>query len=157
MDGRVAYDFIQLREKDLECYPISQSLATREVLETIGERSRSKLLVNLPGAELAASGGCGAGADGVHLAGKPTARCSRRGCGRSSARPAVTPSSACPATAWMISTRPGEERSVDLILFSPIFEKLAEATEEPCPRDWKHCGKHVPPHEGMAGALPSAA
>ena len=60
--------FIQLREKDLDAAAL-QSLA-REVMEKI-DRSRSKLLVNVSTPESAALA-LAAGADGVHLAGKPT-------------------------------------------------------------------------------------
>src|SRR5580698_6910281 len=70
VDGWTAggVDFIQLREKDLDA-PQLQSLA-REMMEKI-DRSRSKLLVNVsaPASALLA---LAAGADGVHLAGRPT-------------------------------------------------------------------------------------
>ncbi len=60
--------FIQLREKDLAAADL-QSLA-REMVEKI-DHNRSKLLVNVSAAESAALA-VAAGADGVHLAGKPT-------------------------------------------------------------------------------------
>ena len=86
-------DFIQLREKDLSGAAL-QSL-TREVAATI-DHGRSKLLVNVASPESAAMA-MEAGADGVHLAGKPLP-------GAASRRPESlllrdARSSACPATA----------------------------------------------------------
>src|ERR1700743_1497933 len=60
--------FIQLREKDLSAADL-QGLA-KEIAEKI-DHARSKLLVNVSDAESAALAAA-AGADGVHLAGKPT-------------------------------------------------------------------------------------
>ena len=59
--------FIQLREKDLSADAV-ESLA-REIMGKI-DRSRSKLLVNVSTLQSAALA-VAAGADGVHLAGKP--------------------------------------------------------------------------------------
>ena len=85
--------FIQLREKDLAA-PDLQSLA-REMAEKI-DHSRSKLLVNVSSAESAALA-VAAGADGVHLAGKPVPGAARsvrqifRAAGRDAEHGAVMP------------------------------------------------------------------
>jgi thiamine-phosphate pyrophosphorylase len=108
-------DFIQLREKDLDAAAL-QSLA-QQVSGKI-DRHRSKLLLNVPAPEWASLARA-AGADGIHLAGKP--------------RPG--------AAATVRQTFPGAilsvpchslndvglavEQGVDLILFSPVFEKLS--------------------------------
>ncbi len=108
-------DFIQLREKDLSAAAL-QSL-TREVAATI-DHGRSKLLVNVASPETAAMA-MEAGADGVHLAGTPlpgAAAGVRKAF--SSARPII--SVPCHSLNDIdVACR----EQVDLILFSPIFEK----------------------------------
>jgi thiamine-phosphate pyrophosphorylase len=108
-------DFIQLREKDLSG-AVLQSL-TREVAAKIDRRS--KLLVNVSTSDSAALV-LGAGADGVHLAGTPLPGAAR------SVRKAFH-------SAGTIISVPCHnledidvacEEQVDLILFSPIFEKV---------------------------------
>src|ERR1700678_355506 len=110
--------FIQLREKDLSA-PDLQSLA-REVAEKI-HHSRSKLLVNLSAAESAALA-VAAGADGVHLAGKPVPGAARRvrQIFRAAGRDAII-SVPCHG---LDDIQMARKEQVDLILFSPIFEKL---------------------------------
>ena len=118
-------DFIQLREKDLDA-PALQSLA-REMMAKIA-RSHAKLLVNVstPGSAALA---LAAGADGVHLAGKPVPGAARavRQAFRSSGRDAIV-SMPCHSledieTAW--------KEQVDLVLFSPVFEKLSGRLGDP--------------------------
>lgn len=115
--------FIQLREKDLAA-PDLQSLA-REMAEKI-DRKRSKLLVNVSAAESAALA-VAAGADGVHLAGKPTpgaalrVRQIFRTAGRTACLDAII-SVPCHA---LDDIHVARKEQVDLILFSPVFEKLA--------------------------------
>ena len=111
--------FIQLREKDLDA-PDLQSLA-REMMEKI-DRNRSKLLVNVSAPESAALA-LAAGADGVHLAGNPTPGAALRA-RQPSAPPVATRSSAYPAIIWTIFDVARKEQ-VDLMLFSPVFEKLS--------------------------------
>jgi thiamine-phosphate pyrophosphorylase len=112
-------DFIQLREKDLDAHAL-QSLA-REMVAKIA-RSRAKLLVNVssPGAaELALA----AGADGIHLAGKlvPGAARGVRQAFRSCGRDAII-SMPCHSLEDIDLAR---KEQVDLMLFSPVFEKLS--------------------------------
>jgi thiamine-phosphate pyrophosphorylase len=111
--------FIQLREKDLSA-PDLQSLAG-EMAEKI-DHSRSKLLVNLSTAESAALA-LAAGADGVHLAGKPMpgAAWKVRQIFRAAGRDAII-SIPCHG---LDDIHVARKEQVDLILFSPIFEKLA--------------------------------
>ena len=108
-------NFIQLREKDLDA-PALQSLA-HEVSTKI-DRRRSKLLVNVPAPEWAALARA-ANADGVHLAGpiRPDAA----GIVRQSFPEAIIslPCHSLDDVAMAIVQR------VDLILFSPVFEKLS--------------------------------
>lgn len=108
-------NFIQLREKDLDA-PALQSLA-QEVSTKI-DRRRSKLLVNVPAPEWAALARA-ANADGVHLAGpiRPDAA----GIVRQSFPEAIIslPCHSLDDVAMAIVQR------VDLILFSPVFEKLS--------------------------------
>jgi thiamine-phosphate pyrophosphorylase len=111
--------FIQLREKDLDA-PALQSLA-REVSTRI-DRHRSKLLLNIPAPEWGALART-AGADGVHLAGRsrPDAAAAVR-----QSFPEAIISLPCHslhdvATAVM--------QRVDLILFSPVFEKASHPTQ----------------------------
>jgi thiamine-phosphate pyrophosphorylase len=109
-------DFIQLREKDLSVAAL-QSL-TREMAARI-DRRRSKLLVNVSSSESAALV-LGAGADGVHLAGSPLlgAASSVRKAFRSS-----NPIVSVPCHSLKDIDVACKEQ-VDLILFSPIFEKV---------------------------------
>ncbi len=117
--------FIQLREKDLSA-PDLQSLA-REMVEKI-DRSRSKLLVNVSAAESAALA-VAAGADGVHLAGKPAPGAARsvRQIFRAAGRDAII-SVPCHS---LDDIRVARIEQVDLLLFSPIFEKLAAPEAAP--------------------------
>jgi thiamine-phosphate pyrophosphorylase len=121
--------FIQLREKDLAAADL-QSLA-REMAEKI-DRSRSRLLVNISAAESAALAAA-AGADGVHLAGKPTpgaalhARQLFRSAGRTADLDAII-SVPCHTLGDIHVAR---KEQVDLMLFSPVFEKLAAPEAEP--------------------------
>jgi thiamine-phosphate pyrophosphorylase len=108
-------NFIQLREKDLDA-PALESLA-RKVRETI-DGSSTKLLVNTSAPELASLASA-AGAHGVHLAGQP-----RRGAvGR--AREAFGDGGiiSVPCHSFNDIEVAVEER-VDLMLFSPVFEKF---------------------------------
>jgi thiamine-phosphate pyrophosphorylase len=111
--------FIQLREKDLDA-PALQSLA-REVSTRI-DRRRSKLLLNVPAPEWAALART-AGADGVHLAGRP--RPGVAATVRQSFPEAIIslPCHSLNDVAMAIVQR------VDLILFSPVFEKLSHQTK----------------------------
>ena len=108
-------NFIQLREKDLSGAAL-QSL-TREVAAKIDRRS--KLLVNASTPESAALA-LKAGADGVHLAGTPVpgAASSVRRSFRSAGPIISVP---CHN---MEEIDVACKEQVDLILFSPIFEKL---------------------------------
>jgi thiamine-phosphate pyrophosphorylase len=117
--------FIQLREKDLGA-PDLQSLAG-EVAENI-DHSRSKLLVNVSAAESAALA-VAAGADGVHLTGKPVPGAARsvRQIFRAAARDALI-SVPCHGLDDIHMAR---KEQVDLILFSPVFEKLAAPEAAP--------------------------
>lgn len=117
--------FIQLREKDLSA-PDLRSLAG-EVAEKIG-RNPTKLLVNVPAAGSAALA-VAAGADGVHLAGKPVPGAARsvRQIFRSAGRDAIL-SVPCHS---LDDIRVARKEQVDLILFSPIFEKLAAPQAAP--------------------------
>jgi thiamine-phosphate pyrophosphorylase len=111
-------DFIQLREKDLGNSDL-QSLAS-ELAETIGPRS-SRLLVNVPAAELTELA-VAAGAHGVHLSGKPAPGAARRArqIFRTAGREAII-SVPCHDLSEILQA--AKER-VDLILYSPIFEKV---------------------------------
>jgi thiamine-phosphate pyrophosphorylase len=113
--------FIQLREKDLRPLDL-QSLAT-EMVKKI-DSSRTKLLVNLSTAESAAVAvAVAAGADGVHLAGKPAPGAARsvRQIFRAAGRDALI-SVPCHG---LDDIQVAREEQVDRILFSPIFEKVA--------------------------------
>jgi thiamine-phosphate pyrophosphorylase len=113
-DGGV--DFIQLREKDLD--PTALASLAREVRGKItGDRTR--LLVNISSPALA-SIARGADAHGVHLAGKP--------------RPGSTTEVRRMFGDEMVVSVPCHDledvrvavaERVDLILFSPVFEKLS--------------------------------
>ena len=110
--------FIQLREKDLSPTDL-QSLAG-EMAEKI-HHTRSRLLVNVASAESAALA-LASGADGVHLAGKPAAGAARtvRQIFRATRRDAII-SVPCHS---LDDIHVARKEQVDLILFSPVFEKL---------------------------------
>jgi thiamine-phosphate pyrophosphorylase len=118
-------DFIQLREKDLSAAAL-QSL-TREASARI-DRRRSKLLVNVSeSVPESAALALGAGADGIHLAGPPLpgAASSVRNAFRS-ANPII--SVPCHSLEDIdVACR----EQVDLILFSPVFEKVSEGFSQP--------------------------
>jgi thiamine-phosphate pyrophosphorylase len=108
--------FIQLREKDLDP-PALESLA-RKVREKI-EGSPTKLLLNIS-TPASASLALAAGAHGVHLAGQPRAGAAgnvRRFFGEEAI--VSVPCHSLEDVAVAV------EEKVDLILFSPVFEKLA--------------------------------
>jgi thiamine-phosphate pyrophosphorylase len=113
-------DFIQLREKDLSSAAL-QSL-TRDAAAKI-DRRRSKLLVNVSTSESAPDSvalALGAGADGVHLAGTPLpGAASKVRKAFRSANPIIS----VPCHNLKEIDVACEEQ-VDLILFSPIFEKV---------------------------------
>jgi thiamine-phosphate pyrophosphorylase len=119
--------FIQLREKDLAA-PDLQSLA-REMAEKI-HHDRSKLLVNVSAPESAALA-VAAGADGVHLAGKPApgavlrVRQLFRAAGRTVGRTAGVDAIISVPCHTLDDIHVARKEQVDLILFSPVFEKLA--------------------------------
>ena len=108
-------NFIQLREKDLDA-PALQSLA-QKVSARI-DRSRSKLLVNVPAPEWAALARA-ANADGVHLAGppRPDAAAIIRRC-----FPEAIISLPCHSVDDVAAA---VVQRAHLILFSPVFEKLS--------------------------------
>jgi thiamine-phosphate pyrophosphorylase len=113
--GRV--DFIQLREKDLDGRAL-QCLAGELMAKIAGRHAKLLLNVSTPGSAALA---LAAGADGVHLAGKPAPGAARgvRQAFRSSGRDAIV-SIPCHSLedvdmAW--------KEQVDLVLFSPVFEK----------------------------------
>jgi thiamine-phosphate pyrophosphorylase len=116
-------DFIQLREKDLSGAAL-QSL-TREVLAKI-DRRRTKLLVNVSTPESAGLA-LAAGAHGVHLAGTPLpgAASSVRNAFRLASPIISVP---CHSLAEIDVAR---AEQVDLILFSPVFEKLSVGFSPP--------------------------
>jgi thiamine-phosphate pyrophosphorylase len=114
--SRGGVDFIQLREKDLDAIAL-QSLA-RDVMEKI-DRSRTRLLVNISTAE-AAGLAMAAGADGVHLAGKPKLGAASRV--RQIFRRRVLISVPCHS---LEDIEVAYEEEVDLMLFSPVFEKVS--------------------------------
>jgi thiamine-phosphate pyrophosphorylase len=108
-------DFIQLREKDLDA-PELQSLA-RNMMEKI-KGSRSRLLVNIAAPESAALA-LAVGAGGVHLSGKPALGTAGRV--RQIFHDAIV-SVACHSLEDIaIAVR----EQVDLLLFSPVFEKIS--------------------------------
>jgi thiamine-phosphate pyrophosphorylase len=109
--------FIQLREKDLSADAL-ESLA-REIMGKI-DRSRSKLLVNVSTFQSAALAEA-AGADGVHLAGKP--RPGLAGRVRQSFR-SVTPIISVPCHS-LEDIDVAVQEEVDLMLFSPVFQKVS--------------------------------
>jgi thiamine-phosphate pyrophosphorylase len=111
--------FIQLRQKDLDA-PALLSLA-QEVSTRI-DRCRSRLLLNVPAPEWASLART-AGADGVHLAGPP-----RPGAAATVRRsfPAAIISLPCHS---LDDVAMAVVQRVDLILFSPVFEKLSHPTQ----------------------------
>jgi thiamine-phosphate pyrophosphorylase len=119
--------FIQLREKDLPA-PDLRSLA-RDMAEKI-DHNRSKLLVNVSAAESAALA-VAVGADGVHLAGKPTpgaalrVRQLFRAAGRTAGRAASLDAIISVPCHGLDDIHVARKEQVDLMLFSPVFEKLA--------------------------------
>jgi thiamine-phosphate pyrophosphorylase len=111
--------FIQLREKDLAAADL-QSLA-REMAEKI-DHDRSRLLVNVSAAESAALA-VAAGADGVHLAGKPVPGAALRA--RQIFRAAGLNAIISLPCHTLDDIHVAWREQVDLMLFSPVFEKLA--------------------------------
>jgi thiamine-phosphate pyrophosphorylase len=107
--------FIQLREKDLDAPAL---LALAQEAGTRMDRRRSKLLLNIHAPEWAALART-AGADGVHLAGppRPDAAAAVR-----QAFPEAIISLPCHSLDD-VAIAVGQQ--VDLILFSPVFEKLS--------------------------------
>ena len=114
--------FIQLREKDLSADAL-ESLA-REIMGKI-DRSRSKLLVNVSTLQSAARA-VAAGADGVHLAGKPRPGLvdKVRQSFRSINPIAGTPIISVPCHS-LEDIDVAVQEEVDLMLFSPVFEKVS--------------------------------
>jgi len=115
--SRGGVDFIQLREKDLDATEL-QSLA-REVMAKI-DRSRTRFLMNVSTPEWAEMA-LAAGADGVHLAGKPTRGTASRV--RQAFRSRV-PIISVPCHS-LEDVDLAHEEGVDLMLFSPIFQKVS--------------------------------
>jgi thiamine-phosphate pyrophosphorylase len=115
--------FIQLREKDLD--PAELQFLAAEMMARI-DRQRSRLLVNIP-SPAAASLAIAAGADGVHLAGRPVpgAAGSVRHAFRANGRETIV---SVPCHSLEDIELAWKER-VDLILFSPVFEKLSAPPE----------------------------
>jgi thiamine-phosphate pyrophosphorylase len=107
--------FIQLREKDLDAAELL-SLA-REAVAQI-DRSRTQLLVNVSTPE-SATVALAAGAGGVHLAGKPQSGAASRV--RRAFRDAII-SVPCHS---LEDIHLATQEQVDLILFSPVFEKVS--------------------------------
>jgi thiamine-phosphate pyrophosphorylase len=118
--------FIQLREKDLAAADL-QSLA-REMAERI-DRNRSRLLLNVSSPESAALA-VAAGADGVHLAGKPAPGATQRV--RQLFRTAGRTLDAIISVPChtLDDIHVARKEHVDLMLFSPVFEKLPEAAPQ---------------------------
>jgi thiamine-phosphate pyrophosphorylase len=114
--------FIQLREKDLSAGAL-ESLA-REIMGKI-DRSRSKLLVNVSTLQSAALA-VAAGADGVHLSGKPRPGLVDRvrQSFRSIAPIVGTPIISVPCHS-LEDIDVAVQEEVDLMLFSPVFEKVS--------------------------------
>jgi thiamine-phosphate pyrophosphorylase len=114
--------FIQLREKDLSADAL-ESLA-REILGKI-DRSRSKLLINVSTLQSAAVA-VAAGADGVHLAGKPRPGLVDRvrHTFRSRNPIAGTPIISVPCHS-LEDIDVAVQEEVDLMLFSPVFQKVS--------------------------------
>jgi thiamine-phosphate pyrophosphorylase len=109
--------FIQLREKDLDAAALL-SLALEVVAQI--DRSRTRLLVNVSTPE-SATLALAAGAGGVHLAGKPQAGAASRV--RQAFRDAIISVPCHNLEDIHLASR----EQVDLILFSPVFEKISGA------------------------------
>jgi thiamine-phosphate pyrophosphorylase len=107
--------FIQLREKDLD--PPALGSLVRQVSEKI-DHSSTKLLVNIS-TPASASLALAAGADGVHLAGQP--RPGAAGSVRQIFGDDVIISLPCHS---LEDIEVAAREKVDLLLFSPVFEKL---------------------------------
>jgi thiamine-phosphate pyrophosphorylase len=108
-------DFIQLREKDLD--PAQFASLAREILGTI-DRSKSKILLNVPSAK-SAGPALETGADGVHLAGKPVP-------GAAAAVRREFPRAIISVPCHDLDeVKTAITERVGLILFSPVFEKVA--------------------------------
>jgi thiamine-phosphate pyrophosphorylase len=112
-------DFIQLREKDLDAAEL-QALAGEMVAKTRG--TASKLLLNVSAPELAGQA-VAAGADGVHLAGKPAPGAVRiaREAFRAAGRDAMVSVPCHNLEDIDLAVKEGG----NLLLFSPIFEKAS--------------------------------
>ena len=108
-------DFIQLREKGAD--PRSLVSLARAISEKI-DRSRTRLLVNVPSAEAASWVLEATNVDGVHIAGKPVPGAA--GSVRQSFRHTLI-SLPCHNLDDVETAR---KEHADLILFSPIFGKL---------------------------------
>jgi thiamine-phosphate pyrophosphorylase len=122
--SRGGVDFIQLREKDLDA---SQLQALTCAVKAKIEPGRGPLLVNIstPGAaDLALA----SGADGVHLAGKPGAGAAARvrQIFRRSGREAII-SVPCHS---LEDIETAVNEGVELMLFSPIFEKPSASVSQ---------------------------
>ena len=137
--------FIQLREKDLSA-PALQSLA-REVRAKI-DRSRSKLLVNVSTPESAALA-LAAGADGVHLAGKPRPGVASRV--RQAFR-STSPIISVPCHSLEDIDAAAQEQ-VDLMLFSPVFEKVSGGRFQSKSRVSKDSASLARRHEASRSSL----
>jgi thiamine-phosphate pyrophosphorylase len=120
--------FIQLREKDLDEAQL-ESLARALMARIDGKRTR--LLINVSAPQSAALA-LAAGAAGVHLAGKPAPGSARsvRQIFRAGGRDAIV-SVPCHSLEEVHMARKEE---VDLMLFSPVFEKLSVGPEGPAPQ-----------------------
>ena len=142
-------DFIQLREKDLTP-PATESLA-RQVRETI-EGGRTKLLVNISAPSLT-SVALAAGAHGVHLAGPP-----RLGATRSVRQifgEEVIVSVPCHN---LEDIEVAIQEKVDLVLFSPVFEKLPTSLTHGLEGLRRACAAaHGIPVFALGGVTPSNA
>jgi thiamine-phosphate pyrophosphorylase len=108
-------DFIQLREKDLA--PPELEMLARKVREKI-EGSRARLLVNIS-TPAAASLALAAGAHGVHLAGQP-----RAGAAASVRRVFGDEAIISVPCHGIEDIEVAAAEKVDLMLFSPVFEKF---------------------------------
>jgi thiamine-phosphate pyrophosphorylase len=111
--------FIQLREKDLDATAL-QSLA-QEVSTRI-DRRRSRLLLNVPTPEWSSLART-AGADGVHLAGPPNP-------GAVAIVRQFFPEAIISLPCHSLDdVATAVAQGVDLILFSPVFEKLSHPSQ----------------------------
>ena len=111
--------FIQLREKALSP-PQLQSLARRVAAKI--DHTRTKLLLNIPSPSSAPLAQA-TGTDGVHLAGKPTP-------GAAAAVRTIFPNALISLPCHTLEDiELATREQVDLILFSPVFAKLAAAPQ----------------------------